>query len=147
MRLLLLVLLVGCGGPAKTADIAPAEPAPFEGRECAVCSMTVADQPSPRGQVAHRDGSHAHFCSVGDLLHYLGTPGPKGAPTDIWVEAMPADLDPAAHDTAPQPWVAPEEAAFTLGKDRRVMGTPVLSYRKGEAGTLSWSQLKGQMKW
>ncbi len=108
--------------------MAPVVPLALEGSECGVCGMTVADQPSPRAQVAHRGGEHRFFCSVGDLLHYLAAPGPLGAPEGLWVEVLPSDLDPAAHDTAPRPWAAPYDLTFVIGVERRVMGLPALSY-------------------
>lgn len=149
MRWLFLVLLIGCGSTAEVVEVAPVAPVTLDGTECAVCGMTVAEQASPRGQVVHRNGEHRHFCSLGDLVVYLDTPGPLGAPTGVWVEAMPAGLHPLDHDTAEQPWITPEEGVYAVVGDRRVMGTPVLSYAKDAArggASLTWAEVRARLK-
>ncbi len=147
--LLLLLTLAGCGrGADAPATQAPLEPAPLVDTECAVCGMSVAEQASPRGQVVHRDGQHKHFCSIGDLVVYLQTPGPLGQPAEVWVEVLPDDLDPAAHDPAPQPWIPAREAVYQIGPERRVMGTPVLTWRSAtgrHAETFDWNELKRRL--
>ena len=147
MRLLLLVMtgvLIGCGGPGEEAAAGPQGPQSFDGAECGVCGMTVADQPSPRGQVAHRDGEHVFFCSLGDLAVSLDAPGPRGTPEALWVEVLPAGLDPADHDTAPQAWVLADEAVYQFGPARRVLGRPVLSFAQGEG--MRWNELRDQLR-
>jgi nitrous oxide reductase accessory protein NosL len=144
---LLALLVIGCGQVDAVEEAAAAAPVSLDGTECAVCSMTVADQASPRAQVQHRGGEHRHFCSVADLVVYLNTPGPLGEPEAVWVEAMPADLDPAAHDTSPQDWVLAADATFAIAKDRRVMGTPVLAYGKDvpASAALTWTELRARL--
>jgi len=144
LLLLAAALLAACGTADKASSAVVTEPQSFDGAECAVCGMTVADQASPRGQAQHRDGGHVHFCSVGDLAVYLESPGPAGPPLAVWVEALPLDLDPVEHDVASQPWIAVEDAVFVLGDPRRVMGTPVLSYASGDG--IAWSALKDQLR-
>ena len=139
------LLLGGCSGPSETASEGPEA---LDGTECAVCGMTVSEQPSPRGQVAHRGGVHKHFCSIGDLVIYLETPGPLGEPEEVWVEMLPTELDPAALDTAPQPWVRAVDARFDIRQNRRVMGTPVLTSPAGtgsDSATCDWAELKRRL--
>lgn len=120
---------VGCGGgAAATAQVAAVAVEPG-GAECAVCGMVVREQPSPRGQVLHRDGSHQHFCSIGDMRAYLQTPGPLGAPVASFVEVMPAGTNLYERDPAPRPWVAAEDASYVVDFRRiGVMGLPVGSF-------------------
>ncbi len=125
----------------EVVEIEP-EPAAIGLAECAVCGMTVNEQPSPRGQVQHRDGQHKHLCSLGDLRAYLAAPSPLGTPIGVWVEALPAGLDPALRDTSEQPWVPASQAAYLGGVHREaIMGEPMLSYSsvpEARAAQESW---------
>jgi copper chaperone NosL len=99
------------------------------GAQCDVCGMMVSEQPAPRGQLVYRDGTRAHFCSVGDLRASLEAPSPHGSPLSLYVEALPADFDPASNLVSTFPWVAAEDAGYVFGATRPlVMGTPVLTY-------------------
>lgn len=123
----LLALTLGCGtGPGPTDEVAPAD---LGLEECAVCGMVVREQPAPRAQVLHRDGTRAMLCSIGDLRAHLASPSPHGKAQGAWVEALPPGTAPDALGTAPRPWLATEAASYVVGVPRpAVMGEPVLSY-------------------
>ncbi len=121
--------------------------------ECAVCGMTVRDQPSPRGQLMHRDGAHKHFCSLGDLRAYLQTPSSLGEPVGVWVEDLGPGYDMLAFDTTFRPWTPASGATYVVGVARpRIMGLPVLSFADpahatdhvtdGGAHATSWTALE-----
>jgi|GEM_PF-1003175 len=147
---LLLGISPGCGTAEPSAPIvvAPVDPGPVE---CAVCGMTVRDQPSPRGQVLHRNGEHKHFCALGDLRAYLQTPTPLGTPTAVWVEDLGPDFELLAFDVAPRPYIAADDATYVVGSARpRIMGLPILSFSdpdvanrhaSGAAKTAIWADL------
>ncbi len=97
--------------------------------ECASCGMIAQEQPSPRGQLVHRDGAREFFCSVGDLLTYLEAPSPHGAVVATYVEAMDPAADPRKLTFDARPWIAADKATYVLGIHReRIMGKPILSY-------------------
>lgn len=101
--------------------------------ECASCGMIIREQPSPRGQLVHRDGTRAFFCSLADLAAYHDMPSPHGRVLGAWVEALPVELDPAAHDVTEQAWIDVNAAHFVVGvAPRRVMGTPALTYESAD---------------
>ncbi len=129
LALTLAAALATCA-KAPGAGAAPAVAAVAIGpHECAACGMVVAEQPFPRGQLVHRDGTRAFFCSLGDLVQYLQAPSPHGKPAGVFVEVAPPTLDPATPATDPQPWRPAEEARYLLGAERRgIMGPPVLSF-------------------
>lgn len=130
----LLLALLACGGPQQAAPPTPVEPAPLAGTTCAACGMVVAEQPPPRGQVLHRDGTHAHLCSIGDLRAYLQAPNPHGQPLGTWVEALPAGYDPADTRSAALPWHDAETAHYVVGFHRpATMGRPALSFADAAA--------------
>lgn len=123
----LLVLVLACGQRSTS----PVEVVPVELglEECAVCGMVVREQPAPRAQVVHRDGTRAHLCSIGDLRAHLASPSPHGKALGAWVEELPTGTAPDALGTAPRPWLAAEAASYVVGVPRpAVMGEPVLSY-------------------
>ncbi len=123
------VLLAGCGSKVDAVAVSQT-PDPITTQECDACGMVVIEQPAPRGQVIYRDGTHAHFCSLGDMLVALDARSPHGSAQHVYVEALPADLDPAAFSTGAQPWIPAAEATYVSGVVReRVMGAPLLSYR------------------
>ena len=126
MSTLALAACTGTSAPSATLEVAPQA---LEGQECSVCGMTVREQPSPRGQVLHRDGTRLHFCSLGDLRAHLEAPSAHGAVLGTWVEALPSDYDATKHDTALQPLVPAESATYVVGFERpRVMGRPTLAF-------------------
>jgi len=101
--------------------------------ECASCNMVVREQPAPRAQLVHRDGTRAHFCSIGDMLPYLASPSPHGKPEQIFVEVMSLEEEPATPNTSAHPWAPAESASYVVGVTRPgVMGPPVLSYANPE---------------
>jgi len=124
----------------------PTAPQPIDDAECAVCGMIVAEQAAPRGQVAHRDGTHAHLCSLGDLRAYVQAPGPRGRPVSIWVEGLEASYDPAQFDVGIRPWVAAKDATYVVGLSRpRVMGSPALSYAQRAPAERAASSIGGRV--
>lgn len=140
-----LLVVSGCGRGAEDSASATFEAIEPGGAECAVCGMVVREQPSPRGQVVHRDGEHAFLCSIGDLRAYVQAPGPRGEPVATWVEALPEGLDLGARDAAQQPWILAEGARYVVGFERSgVMGLPVGSYASAEAASLAASALAGR---
>ncbi len=121
----LWLALMGCGGPAATVVDTSAQPIGLA--ECAVCGMVVAEQPAPRGQAVHRDGTRAHLCSLGDLRAYVQVPNPRGAPLAIYVETLPAD--DLALTTAPHAWTPADAAHYVSAPDRgTIMGHPLLAF-------------------
>jgi copper chaperone NosL len=124
----MIALLLACQQTEDAASISTT-PEPIGQAECAVCGMTVAEQPAPRGQLIWRDGTRAHFCSLGELRATVQGPSPHGEPVAVYVETLPADFDPATPSTAPLAWSAAEQAWYLFGAERPgVMGMPVLSY-------------------
>jgi len=96
---------------------------------CAACGMVVSEQPAPRGQAVHRDGTREFFCSLADMVQYAEIPSPHGALTHAFVEALDPATDPLETDVAPRVWVDAEAAGYVLGVARKmIMGTPVLAY-------------------
>jgi nitrous oxide reductase accessory protein NosL len=93
--------------------------------------MVVSEQPAPRAQVLHRDGTRQFLCGISDLLVHLEAPSPHGAPVEIFVEAMEADEDPAQIELREHAWIRAEDALYRLGDERPpfIMGTPVMVYR------------------
>lgn len=126
----LTICVVGCAKKAATdVAAAPYSAEPFGPAECASCGMTLRFQPAPRGQLVHRDGTRAYFCSIGDLVQYAASPSPHGKPQATWVEVQDAAADPTVMNTDPRPWLPANDAAYALGVPRRgVMGPPVVAY-------------------
>ncbi len=148
-----LLELGGCATEVVSAT-ASASPELLDAQECDACGMLVNEQPSPRGQVIYRDGTHAHFCSIGDLLVALEARSPHGSAEHVFVESLPVDFDPRTSSTTPLPWMVAEEGTYVVGVSReRVMGVPVLSFASSDhaaavaphANALrSWSELRLQ---
>jgi len=130
VRALVLALLVAaCGN--QDERVRPAERAPqaIGDHECAVCGMLVRDQPAPRGQVVHRDGSPAFACSLGDLLVYLSAPSPHGHAETVWVEVIAPEVGAGERSLHDHPWRLAEDAWFVVGIERPgIMGAPVLAF-------------------
>lgn len=130
LTLLSVLLVCACNsseknGRGNTAAAAEA----ITTAECATCGMVVREQPAPRAQLVHRDGTRAYFCSIGDLLQYLLAPSQHGGAEAIFVEVMTPSEDPTNPDTHPHAWKPVEESTFVVGVERRgVMGSAVLSY-------------------
>lgn len=127
--LVLLAVASACHSSTETQAAAETSPLPLAGTECAACGMTVAEQPAPRGQVVHRDGTHAFFCSVADMVTYLESPSPHGAALGTFVEVLPLGTDPAETDMSQYPWTDAAQASFVVGEfERPVMGRPILTF-------------------
>jgi len=149
-----LVQVLGCSRTDGQAEVAVEVVAvPIGLTECKACGMVVREQPAPRMQVVHRDGSHFHFCSVGDSVHYLADQSAHGKAVGVFVEVLRASEDPQIIDVDEHEWVEVEQAFYVTDVPRRgVMGSPVLVYRsKSEAddaakryeGTVkTWSEVK-----
>jgi nitrous oxide reductase accessory protein NosL len=128
--LLVLLLLTGCGKRASDDAARPITAESLHGHDCAVCGMVVDEQPAPRGQVRHRDGSRAYACSIGDLRAYVQAPNPKGAPTHVWVEDLGPGWKPSDTNRDERPWIPASEATFVVGFPREgVMGLPAASFK------------------
>lgn len=108
--------------------------------------MIVREEPSPRAQLVHHDGTHVWFCSVADEVAYASAPSPHGRVEHVWVETSPVDVDPASVDAAPRPWVAVERASFVLGVTReRVMGESVLAFEAETDARTAATRLGGRV--
>ena len=150
---LLLLTLAACDSAATTEAI-DTEPVNFDGHECAACGMIVRDQPAPRGQLVHRDGTRHYFCSVSDMLTYLRAPSPHGDAVAIYAEQVDPETEPYAWGNEQLPWVDVTSATYVLGvKNPRIMGKPILVYdapaaadsvarRLNNGRTVDWTGLK-----
>ena len=97
---------------------------------CAACGMVMREQPAPRGQVVHRDGTRAFLCSIDDLVQYLDIPSPAGKPARVYAEVMPDEHESKDMNPAWQPWFDVAELFFVTGIERgAVMGEPIMTYR------------------
>ena len=154
-RVLMAALLLassGCGEDAVD-EAGRLEPAAIGDSECAACGMIVRDQPAPRGQLVHRDGTRVYFCAIADLVTYVAAPSPHGSPRAIYVEIMSSDADPGDRDTRELTWSLVEDAGFVFGGfERPVMGEPVLTFanmdearaaaRRLDARAVTWAELR-----
>jgi len=126
-------LAAGCGGGETPSDPTEHDPIAIADQEDPVCGMLVRNQSAPRGQVRHRDGTSLAFCSLGDMLVHLEAPNRHGETTDVFVEVLRADEDPAESHTGEHPWLSADEAFYVVGVERRaIMGPPILSYADAE---------------
>ncbi len=125
----------------------------FDVHECAACGMLLREQPAPRGQVVHKDGTRHFFCSVSDMVTYLAAPSANGRVISNWVETMDAVSAPLSFDTRKTPWISAEDAAYVVDVDKpRVMGAPVLVYsstgraeraaKRHKGKSISWTGLQ-----
>jgi len=115
--------------------------------ECAACGMVVREQPAPRAQLIHRDGTREHLCSIDDLVQYLQAPSRHGRATSIWVEALEVDFNPAAADIKERPWIPAEGATYVVGVQREhVMGNAVLPYDTRERAQAAATKHGGALK-
>ncbi len=123
-------LASGCSTKEATPEAAAAVvAAPIGDATCATCGMVVRQQPAPRGQLEHRDGTRLYFCSLSDLAQYLAAPSPRGKPVAVFVETLDPQVAPAVTSDEARPWTTTDRAAFVLGPDRAgIMGQPVLAY-------------------
>ena len=133
--LVLLILLVGCSrespSPSVDSDLSTRD---ADVAVCIACGMVVREQPAPRGQVVHRDGTRVFLCSLGDLLRYLDIPSPHGKPQAIYAECLAPNHALEDLDRRSMPWHPVAELSFVIDIDRPgVMGAPVMTYQTREA--------------
>ena len=120
---------LGCGEGEGATGSTERTATAVEDQACSVCGMLVRDQPAPRAQVVHHDGTKAFTCSLGDLLVHLSAPSPHGRADDVWVEVMAPTESPAERGTHAHRWIAASAAFYVVGVERRgIMGPPVLAY-------------------
>lgn len=146
----------GCSRSNPAGEESAAGPLPIGDAACATCGMIVVQQPAPRAQLIHRDGTRAYFCSMSDVVVYASNPSAHGKPTAIFVETLDPGTDPAKTDAAPRPWAAVQSVSFVAGIERAgVMGKPALAYAvpqeaeqvaKRYGGTvMSWAELQERL--
>lgn len=138
----------GCKSTTSTSEVGAVDTAqPVGSAECATCNMVVREQPAPRAQLVHRDGTRAYFCSISDMLPYLAAPSSHGKAEHIFVEVMSKEEDPAKASTSEHPW-APAESAFYVVEVKRpgVMGAPVLSYPNAEVAQQAAQEHGGKVQ-
>ena len=142
-----VVGLSGCGREQASGAAIAIAAAAIGDAACAACGMVVGEQPSPRGQVVYRDGSHSHACSLSDLAHVAVAPSPLGNPVATFVEVQDAAVDPVAPDTAPQPWHPADSVFFVAGVARRgVMGPPLLAFAAEATARAAATRLGGEVR-
>ena len=113
---------------------------------CAACGMVMREQPAPRGQVIHRDGTRAFMCSIDDLVQYLDIPSPHGKAAKIYAEVLPDDHSPQDMERAWQPWFEAAEVFFVIGIERvGVMGEPVMTFRTRAAAEKATAKSGGEV--
>ncbi len=128
-----LCLATSCGKSKSDEAVVDHHPTHIDHQECAACGMVVREQPSPRAQLIHRDGTHLHFCSVSDMLTYLDAPSSHGDAVSLYVESLDNVSDPIVNQTEELPWIPAKESSYVIGvKKQRIMGRPILSYSTKE---------------
>lgn len=121
-----------------------------------MCNMVVREQPSPRAQVVHNDGTRAHLCSADELVQVLMAPSPHGEVKHKFIELSDPSADPSENSTAERPWKPAKDAWYVLGVKREgIMGPPVLAYEqksdaekvaaKHQAEVLDFDQLRAKL--
>ncbi len=139
---------VACSSKKAASQSAAHQAEDMQGHECAACGMIVRDQPAPRGQLVHNDGTRLFFCSVSDMITYLEAPSPHGKAVAIFAESMDQDSDPLAANVKPQPWLDATTASYVVGFEKQVMGDPILSYSTDANATAKTSQISDEvMDW
>ena len=147
--LALALSLFACSTPQEEAAAEMVVASAFDVDECAACGMLVRDQPAPRGQIVHRDGTRVFLCSLSDMTTYLGAPSAHGAPKGLFVEEIAPDFAPTELSSAPTPWLNAADAHYVVGVDRpRIMGTPALAYRaESDASRIAASHGASLVTW
>ena len=129
----ILTLISGCSQNQASQENRTWSAAGIDVDECHSCGMVVRDQPAPRGQVIHRDGTRAFFCSISDLLLYMETPSPHGKIQQSFVEVMDRAANPNVLDNGELDWLPTETAGYVLGFPRKgIMGLPVLVFENDQ---------------
>jgi len=141
-----LFLFAACGSQETEQAPVNTESAPIAEHECATCGMILREQPAPRAELVHRDGTRAFFCSIADLVTYLEAPSPHGHPVAIYVEVMPDDASPDDLSSDIRPLRPAEQVSFVYGGLRRpVMGEPVLTFATGAAAQRAAERLHARV--
>lgn len=146
----------GCSRSNPAGEESASRALPIGDAACATCGMIVVQQPAPRAQLLHRDGTRAFFCSMSDVVVYASNPSAHGKPTAIFVETLDPSAAPENTDPAARPWAPVESASFVAGIERAgVMGKPALAYAardeaeqvaKRYGGTvMSWAELQERL--
>ena len=143
---MITLAMLGC---TKDSAVGPSnrevQAEPMGPHECGACGMVVREQPAPRGQVVHRDGTRQYFCSIGDLIQYISSPSPHGAAEHIFVETLAREAHPEVHDTRPHPWRDAQEAQYVLGVQRSgIMGPPVMVFATRDQAARTSAKFHGQ---
>ena len=142
-----ILSVAGCRGDVAAASHDTVGPSPIGHAECGSCSMVVGEQPAPRGQLVHRDGTREHFCSIDDMMQYLRAPSRHGEAVEIYVEAVEPGLDPATTPVDELPWMRAESAHFVTGVKRNgIMGPPVLTYEHAADAESAATRHKGHVR-
>ena len=149
---LLILVSAGCSSKETATDKSSHAAETLQAQECAACGMIVRDQPAPRGQLVHRDGTRLFFCSVSDMLTYLEAPSPHGKAVALFVESMDRIADPIIHNTEAGPWIDATHSSYVVGFEKEVMGDPILAYTTSaqaqaqasrlSAKALTWTELQ-----
>jgi nitrous oxide reductase accessory protein NosL len=73
---------------------------------------------------------------LGDLIHYLESPSPHGAPRGVFVEAVETSANPTSIDTRERGWIAAPAAVYLTGIERpHVMGPGLVAYSSAQAAS------------
>ena len=113
---------------------------------CGACGMVVREQPAPRAQAVHRDGTRVYFCSIGDMIQYIVTPSPHGKVKRTFVEVLSPDVQLSSHDTHPHEWYDARQAHYVLGVKRSgIMGPPVFIFASSDEAEYASKHLDGQI--
>ena len=148
--------LGGCSRSKQEVEDSAAQAFPIGDAACATCGMIVIQQPAPRAQLVHRDGTRAYFCSMSDVVVYASNPSAHGKPKAIFVETLDPGAGPENMDAGERPWAPVERVSFVAGIERAgVMGKPALAYgtraeaegvAKRYGGTVvSWAELQRRL--
>lgn len=136
------LLFTACEDARETDVEVAAAAESFVAHECEVCGMILREQPAPRGQVVHRDGTRNYFCSIGDLVAYGAAPSPHGEATGTYVEVLEADVDPSIVSAEQRSWRDVGDVTFVVGGlVRPVMGEPVLTFDDASEGAAAAERL------
>ena len=129
IAILSISLSFACSRSDQQAAAVELVPQDIGDASCELCGMVVSEQPAPRAQVVHRDGHRSMLCSVAELPAYLDAPSVHGKPSAVFVEVLPADVDPSATNNSAHVWKAAEGLSYVIGGPMRpVMGESVLVF-------------------
>jgi copper chaperone NosL len=110
MLSILIMLLAGCSnnGDYKSRPV----PVKLDSHyACAICGMTVFDQPGPKAQILYDKDKTAAFCSTSDMFIYYLQPDRPINIRAIYVEEIGGNEKPSGK------WIDGESAYYVYGKD------------------------------